>query len=606
MRDGPTEFPAALFPPGRSHSFVVGTAAAFGNDPLDNLVGIGDVAGLAVDAVGRVDFQPQLAFFRGHFVHRRWTKVLAGISVFGDALGGTNVQIRDDQMAGLVFLVARAGVVDIGEAVEGQLGIALEALGSGRAVDFVIRLIAGVRAHRVNQAAPAGNQLQARVKHSTKKTVLKGLMEIAHRPEFSFDPALLDFFRKGRERFRGSVAREQSLKNSFGRQHPALHGHVDALEALRIQKARGVADNQPAVHVGSRHGVPATVRNRLRAVTHQLPAVENALQERMRLVFLERFVRVELRILVFQSDHQADGKAVVAEAVNPSSAVGAEIHRPAERMRDKPGLHAPQLHIPKLLDADAVGLRVDVVELFSGDQVFGQRAARAFGEHGDFRAEFVAGRVVVLGLAVFVHAFVFRYDSGDALAFINQLRAAELREKIYARLFHQAAKPLHQLAQRNNVIAAILERGRGDGKAIGGILGEEKRGIVGDRRIERRGFLKIRHQFGERARIHDGSGKLMRADFAPFFEDVDIFSGKRRFSAGFVVFLDEVGQVQRAGKARRPRPDDENIGFELLALYAHRAILAKRPECYRLYELLAFSSCSVRAGMISKISPTMA
>jgi hypothetical protein len=64
--------------------------------------------------------------------------------------------------------------------------------------------------------------------------------------------------------------------------------------------------------------------------------------------------------------------------------------------------------------------------------------------------------------------------------------------------------------------------------------------------------------------------------------------------------------VQRASKTRRARPDDENIGFEFLALYGHAAILAKRTECYRLYELLAFSSCSVRAGMISKMSPTMA
>jgi ketosteroid isomerase-like protein len=31
-------------------------AAAFGDDPIDNLVGIGDVTGFAVDAVGGVDF----------------------------------------------------------------------------------------------------------------------------------------------------------------------------------------------------------------------------------------------------------------------------------------------------------------------------------------------------------------------------------------------------------------------------------------------------------------------------------------------------------------------------------------------------------------------
>src|SRR2546422_35155 len=86
----------------------------------------------------------------------------------------------------------------------------------------------------------------------------------------------------------------------------------------------------------------------------------------------------------------------------------------------------------------------------------------------------------------------------------------------------------------------------------------------------------------------------MRADFAAFFEDVDIFSGKRRFSAGCIVLLEEVGQVKRAGKTGRPGPDDQHVGFELFALYAHRAILAKRTECYRLYELLAFSSCSVR------------
>jgi hypothetical protein len=37
------------------HAFVVG-AAAFGDNPIDNLAGAGDVEGFAVDAVGGVDF----------------------------------------------------------------------------------------------------------------------------------------------------------------------------------------------------------------------------------------------------------------------------------------------------------------------------------------------------------------------------------------------------------------------------------------------------------------------------------------------------------------------------------------------------------------------
>jgi|HubBroStandDraft_5_1064220.scaffolds.fasta_scaffold483895_1 hypothetical protein len=38
-----------------SHAFLV-RATAFWYDPIDNLVGIGDVAGFAVDTAGGVDF----------------------------------------------------------------------------------------------------------------------------------------------------------------------------------------------------------------------------------------------------------------------------------------------------------------------------------------------------------------------------------------------------------------------------------------------------------------------------------------------------------------------------------------------------------------------
>ena len=84
-------------------------------------------------------------------------------------------------------------------------------------------------------------------------------------------------------------------------------------------------------------------------------------------------------------------------------------------------------------------MRIDVVEFFCGDEIFCERAARAFGEDGDFGAEFVAGRVVVFGLAVFVEAFVFGDDAGDAIAFVDELRAAEFFEDVDAGGFDQAA-----------------------------------------------------------------------------------------------------------------------------------------------------------------------
>ena len=98
---------------------------------------------------------------------------------------------------------------------------------------------------------------------------------------------------------------------------------------------------------------------------------------------------------------------------------------------------------------------------------------------------------------------------------------------------------------------------------------EEESGVVGDRRVERSGFFEVGDEFGERFGIHDGAGELMGADFAAFFEDVDIFGGELRVGAGFVVLFDEVGEMQRAGQACGSGADDQNVGFELFALNGH-------------------------------------
>src|SRR5260370_11156421 len=49
-----------------SHVGIVGTAAAFGHGPIDILCRILAVAGLAMDAVLRVDLETRLAIVGGH------------------------------------------------------------------------------------------------------------------------------------------------------------------------------------------------------------------------------------------------------------------------------------------------------------------------------------------------------------------------------------------------------------------------------------------------------------------------------------------------------------------------------------------------------------
>jgi hypothetical protein len=107
-------------------------------------------------------------------------------------------------------------------------------------------------------------------------------------------------------------------------------------------------------------------------------------------------------------------------------------------------------------------------------------------------ARFVTRREVVFRFAVFVHALVFGKDSGDAVFFVEQFPAGKLREKIDAFFFHQAAEPFHQLIQRDDVVAMILQRRRSDGKFVAAGFGEVVSGVAGYGSIDRGGFFEVR------------------------------------------------------------------------------------------------------------------
>jgi len=96
---------------------------------------------------------------------------------------------------------------------------------------------------------------------------------------------------------------------------------VDAFEALRIEEAAGIADDESAADVIAGRGVPAAVRQGFRAVADEFAAFEDFFEERMRFPGLKCGVWIELGIGVFESEDEADGEAIVGEAVNPAAAV---------------------------------------------------------------------------------------------------------------------------------------------------------------------------------------------------------------------------------------------------------------------------------------------
>src|SRR5262245_27225935 len=98
-----------------SELVVVGAAATLGRDPGDDPVGVGDVAGLAVDAVRGIEVEADLAVsVRGKdLVHVRRAEVLAGIAVLLPAAVDADGEVRDQEMARLILLVLRPRVVHV-------------------------------------------------------------------------------------------------------------------------------------------------------------------------------------------------------------------------------------------------------------------------------------------------------------------------------------------------------------------------------------------------------------------------------------------------------------------------------------------------------------
>src|SRR5262249_2120161 len=93
---------------------------------VDDLIRIHDVAGFAMNAVGGVDLQSERSVSLpriGHFIDGGRTEKLAGITIFVGAAGIANVGLQHDEMAWLIFVVLRSGVIYVRQLVKGELSI---------------------------------------------------------------------------------------------------------------------------------------------------------------------------------------------------------------------------------------------------------------------------------------------------------------------------------------------------------------------------------------------------------------------------------------------------------------------------------------------------
>src|SRR5712691_9956692 len=102
-------------------------------------------------------------------------------------------------MRRLIFFMLGAGMIEVGEFVEGKLAIALcrakqvcfRAAVGGEIGERLQILVPRMRWHAIAWTA-AENFLECGVEHSRDHAILKSLVEVAHRPEFVFNPTGFD------------------------------------------------------------------------------------------------------------------------------------------------------------------------------------------------------------------------------------------------------------------------------------------------------------------------------------------------------------------------------------------------------------------------------
>ena len=142
-----------------------------------------------MDAVGCIDLQPHLAISSiHHFVNRGGTEMPAGIAIFRRAPRMADVRLQNLQMGWLIFVVTRAGMINVLEFVRVCRVRILPP------VQMPHARMSGTIAITIAQSAATRQHLQRRMHHSSGKSVFKSLMKIANLPEFLFDPACFHQF----------------------------------------------------------------------------------------------------------------------------------------------------------------------------------------------------------------------------------------------------------------------------------------------------------------------------------------------------------------------------------------------------------------------------
>ena len=179
---------------------------------------------------------------------------------------------------------------------------------------------------------------------------------------------------------------------------------------------------------------------------------------------LERDVRIEQRILVVEAGDEADRELAFGHRVDEAAAEFLEAQRIAQRVDDGAGGQPIGGNLPQLLDADREQLRLAGLRRAADaasapwSDCRARRRRRSSPWRGCRRP---ARSAAFCSPCLPMPRSPVRTPS-TRCAVHQDLDAGKAREQIDAFGFDQPGEPLHELVQRDDVVAVIEERRRRD------------------------------------------------------------------------------------------------------------------------------------------------
>src|SRR5688500_2539384 len=560
------------------HVRVVRPAAALGGDPDDVLPRILDVAGLAVHAVLRVDLQPGRAVHLDELVDLGRAVALLGAGILGEIHLDRNGGVLQRQVNRLVLVVVGVRDEHRRQPVEGQSAVRLGVLDGPRRAFRHQCLVVRMRVmQRPRRPAAKQHLVDADHERAGEQALRHPRLEVARAVQLLVQPARAE--RLGiSTQFVVRAALLQRLGHRFGREHARLDGAVAALDARGIEEAGLVADQCAAGKHQPGQRLQAARGDRARAVGDPFAALEEAADRRMGLEALEFLERRKVRVGIAQPDHETHGDLALFEVIEERAAVDLGLERPARGVDDQARPVRRGLHLPQLLQPDAVNLRIGAfAQAVLRLELPAEVPAAAFGKEGVLALHLHAGLVGLGLLALAVDADIAGGHAFHRVLVDQHFGGGKAGKNLHAQRLGLLREPAAHVAQADHVVAVVLEalrqqRLRGAKRLA---LGEEQEAVLAHRRVQRRALrLPARNQLVERARIHDGSRQDMRAHFRAFLEHAD-----RDLAAQLL-------HADRGGEARGTGADDDHVVLHRFAGHAGIIISAdgaKKTRAYRAH-----------------------